>query len=264
MLATRMWLLWGIYNWIYIFSFISVSHSLSLERKLHLSLVQQSEHSYVPYSWTNELKQYAISYFNWLLWKSVASNVRLTFGFPQLEMICRMGFTTTVWCWQHRDCMYKAAGSVLQSCAPISHHCSFTCHILLTLTPIHQKGMQVEWHCAQPVTLLLKHHCYFCCHLLAEFVHPGPRCSPWGHSRSTRTLLCQGCGWCAYSELRAVHPVHASHGQGYCHYCSFTESSPSGMAGSSQLHRKGASLSLPTHWCVCGIATKCGNQNLAR
>lgn len=128
------------------FSFISNSHYLSLERKLHLSLVQQSENSYVPCSWMNELKQYAISYFSWLLWKSLASNVRLTFGFLQLEMICRMRFTTAVWCWQHRDCVYKAGESVLQSCAPISHSCSSTCHIFLTLTSIHPKAMQVGFH----------------------------------------------------------------------------------------------------------------------
>lgn len=133
------------------FSFISVSHSLSLERKLplsspslHLSLIQQSENLYVP--WMNELKQYAISYFNWLLWKSMANNVRLIFGFLQLDMICRMKFTTAVWCWQHRDCVYKAAGSVLQSCVPISHSCSSSCYIFLTLTSIHQKAVQFGFH----------------------------------------------------------------------------------------------------------------------
>lgn len=125
------------YTW---FSFISTFHSLSLERKPHFSLIQQSEHLYIPCSWMNELKQYAISYFSWLLWKSLASNVRLTFGFLQPEMICRMRFTTVAWCWQHRDCVFKAAGSVLQSCAPISYSCSSSCHILLTLTRHPPKG----------------------------------------------------------------------------------------------------------------------------
>lgn len=98
MLGARAQLNQGMYNWIYFFLLFQ-PHSLSLERTLHLfSLVQQSENSYVSYSWMDELKQCKIAYFNRLLWKSLATSIRLTFGFLPLEGTRGTRFSPPRWC----------------------------------------------------------------------------------------------------------------------------------------------------------------------
>lgn len=185
------------------------------------------------------------------------------------KIICRMRFTSAVWCWQHRDCVYKAAGSVLShvhqfhtAVAPIA---TFS-----WLSSIHQKAVQFS----HGLDAYLKAKIALCsaCNIAFKtpvlfFLAPlywvcasrawmQPLRPFWKHTE----VLCQGCGWCADSELMAAHPLRTPHGKGYCYHCSFTGSNccPSRMAGSSQFHRKGASLSLPTPlMCLCEIATKC-------
>lgn len=278
MLGTRMWLHWGVYNWIY---FFLLFHSLSLERKLHLSLIQQSGNSYVP--WMNELKQYAISYFNWLLWKSWPATLDWHLVFYNLKWFAEWG--------SPQQCDAGSAGTVCKRLLGqfLSHVHQFhtavaavatfswlslasskkQCRLVSLDVHLKTKISFKSKGCAQAVTLFLKHHCCFFSHFCAEFVHPGPGCSRWDHSKSTQTsteVLCQGCGGCADSELMAAHPLLTPCAKGYCHHCSFTESNcfPSRLAGSSQLHGKGGSLSLPTPlMCLCAIATKC-LQNLAR
>lgn len=111
------------------------------------------------------------------------------------KIICRMRFTSAVWCWQHRDCVYKAAGSVLShvhqfhtAVAPIA--------TLSWLSSIHQKAVQfshgldaylkAKIALCSACNIAFKTPVLFFWHLCTEFVHPGPGCSPWGRSGSTQ------------------------------------------------------------------------------
>lgn len=272
MLGTRTWLSWGIYNWIYIFSFISISHSLSLgEEAASLLFSSLSIHmSHIPewMNWNNMQFPISTGFYEkqWpvtLDWHLVF-HILKWFADWDSPLQCDGGSTGTV-CTRLLGQFFSHVHQFHTSVAPVAPFSWLS--VAYTIRECKLVWCQFKGKDGTGLsllTLLLKHQCCFCCHLYAEFMHPGSRCSPWGHSRSSQTsteMLCQGCGWCADSELRAAHPLPTPHGQEYCHRCSFTESVPSRMAGSRQLHGKGASLNLPTPlMCLCGIATKCGNQ----